>query len=126
MALNPQLERLRSSGVYHFEYDKSEIIVSNNVLTRLIVGFSKKGPFNTPVYIPNTEVFVEIFGGIDRSLERKKSFFHRSALTALERGPIIALNLLRLDKENGLVENAIFSLSSTEENIGKNNKPYSE
>jgi hypothetical protein len=125
MALNPQLERLRSAGIYHFEYDKSEVINTNNDLTRLIVGFSKKGPFNTPIYIPNTEIFYDIFGTIDKSLERKKSYFHRTCLTALERGPIIALNLLRLDEENDVVDNFIFSTSSTETNIGLNSKPYS-
>jgi len=124
MSLNPQLDRLRSAGVYHFEYDKSEIITTNNDLTRLIVGFSKRGPFNTPIYIPNTEIFYDIFGRIDKSLERKKSFFHRTCLTALERGPIIALNLLRLDRENDTVENSIFSVSSTETNVGINSKSY--
>lgn len=122
--LNPQLERLRSAGVYSFEYDKSEIITTNNDLTRLVVGFSKKGPFNTPIYIPNTEIFYDIFGSIDKGLERKKSYFQRTCLTALERGPIIALNLLRLDNENDNVDNFIFSTSATETNIGLNSKPY--
>ena len=122
--MTPQLNSLKSSGIYSFQYDKSDIIVANNVLTRLVVGFSKKGPFNTPVYISNTEDFINIFGNIDNNLERKKSYFHRSALTTLEKGPIIALNLLRLDKENDKVNNFIFSTSSTEENIGLNSKPY--
>lgn len=86
----------RSAGTYRFEYDRSQVVngasatVSN---LRLIVGFSKKGPFNTPVYIDSTTQFNRLFGSIDRSLEKKGSFFHRSCLTALSAGPILVLNL---------------------------------
>jgi hypothetical protein len=45
------------------------------------------------VFIQSVEDFNSIFGGIDRNLEKKGIFFHRSAFAALTRGPILALNL---------------------------------
>jgi len=92
MALSPQLLQFKSSGVYRLEFDKS--ITSNiNVETlRLIVGHSRKGPYNTPVLVSTVEEFTNVFGSIDRKLEKKGMFFHRSAMEALSRGPILALN----------------------------------
>lgn len=123
--MNPQISSLKSSGTYFFEYDMSPIVSANNNLTRLVVGFSKLGPFNTPVYIPNTEVFYNVFGRIDKNLERKKSYFHRTCVTALDNGPIIALNLLRIDSVTDKVNNFICSTSATETNIGLNSQSYS-
>ncbi len=100
MALNPQIASLKSAGTYRFEFDKSQVVSIPANQTRLIAGFSKKGPFNTPVFIPDTAFFKQVFGDIDRNLERKDSYFHRSCLAALERGPILALNLLALDEND--------------------------
>lgn len=97
MALDPKIASIKSSGTYRFEFDKSQVVGVPANQTRLVVGFSKKGPFNTPVFIPDTSFFKQVFGEIDRNLEKKDSYFHRSCLTALERGPILALNLLSLD-----------------------------
>jgi hypothetical protein len=102
MALSPQLQQFKSSGVYRLEFDKSQTVNIPTETIRLVVGRSKKGPYNTPVLIENTEQFVQVFGGIDKSLERKGMFFHRSALEALSRGPILALNLTTKD-ENDLI-----------------------
>ena len=92
MALSPQLLTFKSSGVYRLEFDKSITADLNAETLRLIVGHSKKGPYNTPVLISNTEEFVNVFGTIDKKLEKKGMFFHRSAFEALSRGPILALN----------------------------------
>ena len=93
MALSPQLLQFKSSGVYRLEFDKS-ITANIDVETlRLMVGYSKKGPYNTPILISNADEFTNVFGSIDRSLEKNGMFFHRSALEALSRGPILALNL---------------------------------
>lgn len=97
MALDPKIASLKASGTYRFEFDKSQVVSIPANQTRLLVGFSKKGPFNTPVFVPDTSFFKQVFGEIDRNLERKDSYFHRSCLAALERGPILALNLLALD-----------------------------
>jgi hypothetical protein len=100
MALEPIISSLKSAGTYRFEFDKSQVVSVPANQTRLMVGFSKKGPFNTPVFVPDTTFFKQVFGDIDRNLERKSSYFHRSCLAALERGPILALNLLALDSDD--------------------------
>ena len=112
MALDPKIASLKAAGTYRFEFDKSQVVSIPANQTRLVVGFSKRGPFNTPVFIPDTAFFKQVFGDIDRNLERKDSFFHRSCLAALERGPILALNLLNLDK-NDKINAMRFGTSAT-------------
>lgn len=93
MALPNYLRTIKSSGIYRFTFDKSEIpgeLVEN---LRLIVGYSEKGPFNTPVYVDSSSKFVQIFGGINKKLERRGCFFHRMTLQALTAGPVVVLNL---------------------------------
>mgnify|MGYP001189854349 CR=1 FL=1 len=93
MALSPHLLQFKSSGVYRLEFDKSQISTISAETIRLVVGHSRKGPYNSPVYIEDTETFDTVFGGIDSKLEKKGMFFHRSCIEALKRGPILALNL---------------------------------
>ena len=93
MALSPQLLQFKSSGVYRLEFDKSQTANINVETLRLVVGHSRKGPYNTPVLISNVEEFTNVFGSIDRALEKKGMFFHRSAVESLSRGPILALNV---------------------------------
>jgi hypothetical protein len=93
MAISPQLRQFKSSGVYRLEFDKSQTANINVETLRLVVGHSKKGAYNTPVLIENAEDFVNAYGNIDKALEKKGMFFHRSAIAALTRGPILALNL---------------------------------
>lgn len=100
MALDPKIASIKASGSYRFEFDRSQVVGVPANQTRLMVGFSKKGPFNTPVFVPDSAFFKQVFGDIDRNLEKKDSYFHRSCLAALERGPIIALNLLSLDSDD--------------------------
>jgi hypothetical protein len=97
MAISPQLQQFKSSGVYRLEFDKSQTVNIPAETIRLVVGYSKKGPYNTPVFIEDTEQFTQVFGGVDKSLEKKGMFFHRSALETLSRGPILALNLTSAD-----------------------------
>ena len=87
------LSVFKASGVYTLEFDASENIIINPQTIRLVVGYSNIGPFNTPVYCPDITTFQTIFGGIDKTLEKKGSFFHRSVLTCLQSGPVFALNL---------------------------------
>ena len=118
MALDAELINLKSAGTYRFERDKSEI--SNEVATisnlRLVAGFSKTGPFNTVKLVTSTAQFIKLYGNIDRSLEKKGSFFHRSALVALSTGPILCLNLLNLDPDRDQVVEKSFSVGSGEYN----------
>jgi hypothetical protein len=97
MALSPQLLQFKSSGVYRLEFDKSQTVNIPAETIRLVVGRSKKGPYNTPVFIENVEQFTQVFGGIDKSLEKKGMYFHRSCIETLSRGPILALNLTAAD-----------------------------
>jgi hypothetical protein len=114
MALDPKIASIKAAGTYRFEFDKSQVVSIPANQTRLIVGFSKTGPFNTPVFVPDTAFFKQVYGDIDRNLERKDSYFHRSCLAALERGPILALNLLNLDSKDK-VDYIKFGTSSTPE-----------
>ena len=129
MALDPKITSLKAAGTYRFEFDKSQVVSIPAEQTRLIIGFSKKGPVNTPVFVPDTSFFKQVFGEIDRNLEKKDSFFQRSCLTALERGPILALNLLRLDDDVDVVEYIKMATACTPHGIQSNGPdptaPYS-
>ena len=118
MALDTELFNLKSAGTYRFERDKSTI--SNETATisnmRLVVGFSKTGPFNTVKLVTSPSQFIKLYGNIDRSLEKRGSYFHRSALVALSAGPILCLNLLNLDPDRDQVVEKSFSTSSNDYN----------
>ena len=106
MALSPNLLQFKSSGVYRLEFDKSQTVNIPAETIRLVVGRSLKGPYNTPVLIQDIEQFTQVFGGIDKSLEKKGMFFHRSAIECLSRGPILALNMTSSDDDDKV---ALFS-----------------
>jgi len=94
MSLPNYLAKIKSSGIYRFVWDKSEVTMNEVETLRLVVGYSEKGPFNTPVYIRNEGEFKTLFGGINKKLEKRGVFFHRLALQTLKGGrPILALNL---------------------------------
>lgn len=93
------LNQFKASGIYTLEFDQSENITLTPQTIRLVVGFSKQGPFNAPVFCPDIKTARTVFGDIDTSLERKGSFFHRSLFTCLQTGPVFALNLLALNDD---------------------------
>jgi len=93
------LSQFKASGVYTLEFDASANVILTTQTIRLVVGFSNKGPFNAPVYIPDVTTALAIFGDIDKTLEAKGSFFQRSIFTCLNAGPVFALNLLRLNSD---------------------------
>lgn len=121
MAIDVELAGLKAAGTYRFERDLSTL--SSGIATeaysnlRLIVGFSKKGPFNSVQLITSASQFIKLYGNIDRSLEKRGSYFHRSALVALNAGPILCLNLLNLNPETDQVMHRSIST-----NIKKSNK----
>jgi hypothetical protein len=124
------LTQFKSSGVYTVELDQTETIVLNTQTTRLVVGFSKKGPINAPVFCQDIKTAKRIFGEIDTSLEARGSFFHRSLFTCLETGPCFALNLMPLndDETSDNPDYALFksfSLSTSEANGVTASKLYS-
>ena len=102
MSLPIHLQKIKSSGVYRFVYDKSVISGQTAETLRLLVGYSDKGPFNTPVYIETREDFIKTYGNISKRLEKKGIYFHRLALEALNGGPILCLNLKNFTSEDTL------------------------
>lgn len=100
MSIPNYLAKIKSSGIYRYVFDKSEIPATERNSLRLVVGYSERGPFNTPVYISDSSEFISTFGNISRRMERKGVFFHRLALQALEVGPILALNIKPFKNES--------------------------
>ena len=128
MAIDVELAGLKAAGTYRFERDLSTVSSNNAVGSysnlRLIVGFSKKGPFNSVQLITSATQFIKIYGNIDRSLEKRGSYFHRSALVALSAGPILCLNLLNLDLESDQVMHRSISTKVNTANRDIRTIPY--
>lgn len=99
MSLPNYLAQIKSSGIYRFVWDKSEIAGVPAETLRLVVGYSEKGPFNTPVYLKSEAEFKSVFGDISKKLEKRGVFFHRMAIQSLGKGPILALNLKKFENE---------------------------
>jgi hypothetical protein len=109
---NIQIGSFGRPGIFVKEYNDSQIdtlTVQGN--QNLVVGFAKKGPFNTPVVINSLSDLESIYGPIDRRLERKGSFFHRTIAKLLESDPVVAINLLITDTSD-VQEFKSFSTSS--------------
>lgn len=87
------LANIKSSGIYRFVFDKSELPGQEAETLRLVIGYSEKGPFNTPVYVKTEDEFKKIYGGTSKKMERYGMWFHRMAIQALKAGPILAFNL---------------------------------
>ena len=100
MAIANYLQNIKAAGIYRFIFDKSQLPAQEQESLRLVVGYSEKGPFNTPVFVETAADFKKIYGDVSKKLERYGDFFHRSALQALEAGPIFALNVKNFTDPN--------------------------
>jgi len=123
------LSQFKSAGVYTIEIDQSERIVVTTQSLRLLPGFSKVGPFNAPVFIRNTRDLQKFYGDLDRKLERKGSFFHRSIQTALLQSPVFAINLLgglntAPDSSLDMSQGISLSVDSNTDNFGDYSDKY--
>lgn len=121
------LTQFKASGIYTLEFDASESVVLNTQTVRLIVGFSRVGPFNAPVYCPDKKTAERVYGKIDPFLERRGSFFHRALYTALDVGPVFGLNLMPLNNDEDFgdkVPYMSYSIATTEPNGRKVSKLY--
>lgn len=89
----------KAPGAYVMEVDRSETIqqATGNAGLRLFIGSSRRGTVNRPVIITNSNEFTKEFGSIDRELEARGSYFHRSCLIGLQQSPIMCLNLVDID-----------------------------
>jgi hypothetical protein len=108
-----QIGKYKRPGIFLEEFDNS--VISTPLvegITNMVMGVSKKGPVNTPVRITTVTDFENIFGSLDRSLERKGSFFHRTVAKMLETAPVFAMNLLLTDDNLDKIEYQSLSVSS--------------
>ena len=123
---NINIAQYTRPDIYINEIDNSVVQVpAVNTLINLVPGFSKKGPINRPVLVQTANDFISIFGDIDRNLEKKGSFFHRTVLNMLNNGPVWALNLLETDDTLDLLEWQSISFASDKPNGQLTNSPYS-
>lgn len=99
MAIPVYLQGFKAAGIYRIVFDKSTIAGVDSSILRLVVGYSEKGPFNTPVYVTSISDFKAIYGDISKKLEKRGVFFHRMAIQALATGPILCLNLKKFNGE---------------------------
>ena len=120
-----QIGKYKRPGIFIEEFDKS--IISSPVvegITNLVIGVSKRGPVNTPIRVTTVGEFESIFGQLDRSLERKGSFFHRTVSKMLETSPIFAMNLLKTDDALDVIEYQSISAAAGKENDIEREGPY--
>ena len=125
---NKNLGKYKRPGIYINEIDQSILeLPIQDVLINLVPGFSKKGPFNRPVRVDSPAEFEAIFGTIDKNLENKGSFFHRTVEDMLNTGPIWALSLLKTDLNRDTLEWESLSCTAGDDvwnNGPKNTSPY--
>lgn len=124
-----QIGQYTRPGIYINEFDNSILpnVVAPAGNYTLVIGFSKVGPVNTPVLLQSQTDLTNIFGNIDRTLERNGSFFHRTIQQMLLSGPVYALNLLETDDTLDLLQYASLSTACNYPNyINSNGAPYSQ
>ncbi len=123
---NKDLGKYNRPGIFIEEINNSIVeLPLQNVLINIVPGFSKRGPVNKPIYITSPNQFEQIFGTIDRGLERKGSYFHRTCIKMLQSGPIWALNLLATDDTRDQVSWKSISCASNTANNTIKTMPYS-
>jgi hypothetical protein len=120
-----QIGKYKRPGIFIEEFDQS-IITSPVVdgITNMIIGVSKKGPVNTPILLKTLGDLEAIFGQLDRNLERKGSFYHRTISKMLETSPIYAINLLATDDNLDTIEYRSLSSASNYNNDIVRTAPY--
>jgi len=112
------LSDYNKAGIFIEERNNSVIDtpVAQEAVVNFIPGFSRKGTvFNRPVLIKSKTERQTYFGDIDRVLEKKGSFFHRTIDVAIQSAPVWALNLLKTTSVD-LLNYASVSLSAQFDN----------
>lgn len=99
MAIPVALQSFKAAGIYRILFDKSTVLNEDTNILRLVVGYSEKGPFNTPVYVRSVSEFVAMFGNGSKKLEKRGVYFHRIAKQCLQQYPILVLNLKKFANE---------------------------
>ena len=121
-----QIGKYKRPGIFIEEIDRSVVTSPTQDLgtPNLVIGVSRKGPVNTPIEVKNISEITSIFGDIDRQLEKKGSFFHRTLQKMIESSPVYAVNLLLTDDELDTVEYIPLSASSQYTNDTKKTAPF--
>lgn len=120
-----QIGKYNRPGIFFNELDGS--VISSPIVDGIIntvIGVSKKGPVNTPILLKNISDLENIFGSLDRQLERKGSFFHRTISKMLEASPVYAINLLLTDDNLDKIEYQSLSCATTTQNDVERLAPY--
>ena len=119
------LGKYKKPGIVIQETDLSFITPPiQEVLINLVPGFSKKGPFNKPVQVNDPTTFETIYGPVDKNLENKGSYFHRTVEDMLNMGPVWALNLLATDPVRDTLQWESISVASQYDNGPENTAGY--
>lgn len=120
-----QIGKYKRPGIFIEEIDRS-VFTTPTVegITNLVMGVSKKGPVNTPIRLTTVTDLEAVFGPLDRNLERKGSFFHRTVSKMLETSPVFAMNLLLTDDTLDVIEYKSLSSSAYYLNDIKREGPY--
>jgi hypothetical protein len=120
-----QIGKYKRPGIFIEEIDKSVFSTPTvEGITNLVMGVSKKGPVNTPIRLTTVNDLEAVFGQLDRNLERKGSFFHRTVSKMLESSPVFAMNLLLTDDTLDVIEYKSLSSSAHYLNDIKREGPY--
>lgn len=129
MALHLDLQNIvanKPAGDYFLYYDRSLVpeLVSASGL-RVLIGQSKKGVVNTLTYHDKYDSFTQIYGDVDRTLERDGCYFHRSAYEMLASGsPIAAINLRSFDDTLDITGKLEMSVVTDNNNSAIKDVPY--
>jgi hypothetical protein len=120
-----QIGKYKRPGIFIEEIDKSVFSTATvEGITNLVMGVSKKGPVNTPIRLTTVNDLETVFGQLDRNLERKGSFFHRTVSKMLETSPVYAMNLMITDDTLDVIEYKSLSSSALKTNDIKREGPY--
>lgn len=120
-----QIGKYKRPGIFIEEIDKSVFSTATvEGITNLVIGVSKKGPVNTPIRLTTVNDLETVFGQLDRNLERKGSFFHRTVSKMLETTPVYAMNLLITDDTLDIIEYKSLSSSALKTNDIEREGPY--
>ena len=120
-----QIGKYKRPGIFIEEIDKSVFSTPTvEGITNLVIGVSKKGPVNTPIRLTTVNDLEAVYGQLDRNLERKGSFFHRTVSKMLESSPVYAMNLLLTDDTLDVIEYKSLSSSAHYLNDIKREGPY--
>ena len=120
------ISKYKRNDVYLEEVNNSPIqqVPAQESIINFVPGFSKKGRFNAPALIKTTNDRSAIYGPIDRSLEIKDSWFHRTIDVALQTGPVWGLSLLNVTDDDKLGFSSL-SLAPQFDNSNGLNSKYS-